>query len=202
VHALAEQYQDDVYQPLRADLYRLMGTLMATPPSAEVLNALQTMEIDEAATPLVTAVANLVPLAKAANVEELATIYTSLFIGVGRGELVPYASWYSSGFVMDKSLARLREDLRELGFVREEGVSEPEDHVAAICDVMSQLIDSESPVPLDRQRRFFINHLQPWLPQFFVELQSAESSDPFYRAVGQFGECLILEEKQYLENVS
>ncbi len=202
MHALAEQYRDDEYQPLRADLYRLLGTLLASPPSAEVLEALQKMEVDDTSTPLAAAVGNLVPLATDADVDDLAATYTALFIGVGRGELVPYASWYSSGFVMDKSLARLREDLSELGFAREEGVNEPEDHAAALCDVMSQLIDSESPSPLNTQRRFFVNHLLPWLPRFFAELQQTESADPFYWAVGQFGERFIIEEKQYLENVN
>lgn len=200
--ATDKQHTIDEQQMLRADLYRLLGALLAAPPTAETLVGLQQLEVIDACTPLAQSVAALVPPAIDADVNDLAGAYTQLFIGVGRGELVPYASWYSSGFVMDKSLARLREDLKRLGFAREEGVREPEDHVAALCDVMNQLIDSDEPADLDTQRRFFVNHLLPWLPRFFAELQQAESTNAFYRAVGQFGEQMIKEEKQYLEGVS
>ncbi|GAB4348009.1 MAG: hypothetical protein Kow006_08260 [Gammaproteobacteria bacterium] len=192
----------DEEQRQRAELYRVLGALLASSPDAAALDTLRQWEVDADASPLAQSLAELVSLAAQSDTQELAAVFTELFIGMGRGELVPFGSWYASGFLMDKPLARLRQDLQQLGFAREEGVTEPEDHAAALCDVMQQLIDGEEPAELDVQRRFFVNHLLPWLPRFFADLQRAESADAFYRAVGRFGEQLIKEEKQYLVSVS
>ena len=69
----------------------------------------------------------------AARCEEAATTqeYNDLFIGMGRGELLPYASYYLTGFLNEKPLAKLRNDMTELGIKRQEGTKEPEDHAGA-----------------------------------------------------------------------
>ena len=113
--------------------------------------------------------------------------YLALFIGLGRGEVVPYGSWYMTGFLMEQPLARLRSDLAELGIERQEGVREPEDHAAALCDAMALLISGDDPAPVALQSRFFARHMEPWMGKFFRDLQQAPSAR-FYRAVGQLGE--------------
>ena len=125
--------------------------------------------------------------------------FHDLFIGVGRGELIPYGSWYRTGFVMDKPLAVLRSDLAALGFERREDVSEPEDHAAALLETMA-LIAASPEHDFDVQRRFFDRHLAIWMPTFFADLQSADSAR-FYRAVGKFGERFMKFETQYLSIV-
>jgi TorA maturation chaperone TorD len=119
--------------------------------------------------------------------ESLRDEYLALFIGLGRGEVVPYGSWYLTGFLMEQPLARLRGDLRELGIVRQDDVREPEDHAAALCDAMALMISGGEPAPVALQSRFFAHHMEPWMGRFFRDLQQAPSAR-FYRAVGQLGE--------------
>jgi TorA maturation chaperone TorD len=116
--------------------------------------------------------------------------YFDLFIGVGRGELLPYASYYLTGFLHERPLARLRADLDELGIERVEDRAEPEDNAALLCDIMAGLIAGEVAAPVERQRQFFDRHLAPWLPRFFTDLEAAEAAD-FYRPVGTIGRLLI-----------
>ncbi|MGI8740087.1 MAG: TorD/DmsD family molecular chaperone [Gammaproteobacteria bacterium] len=122
--------------------------------------------------------------------------FHELFMGIGRGELMPYASWYLTGFLMERPLAALRQDLKTLGFERQPGVGEPEDHAAALCEIMSMIIANVQGPDIDRQRIFFGEHMA-WLAQFFIDMQKAEAAR-FYRAVGQFGERFMTLEKEYL----
>jgi TorA maturation chaperone TorD len=121
--------------------------------------------------------------------------YQDLFIGVGRGEVVPYGSWYMTGFLMDKPLALLRTDLQALGFERQPQVKEPEDHAGALCETMAMLIAEGR--TLDVQRRFFHGHMGPWMKPFFRDLGDARAA-AFYRAVSQFGGQFIEFEEGYL----
>lgn len=134
-----------------------------------------------------------------AEVEAVDDEYHDLFVGVGRGELIPYGSWYLTGFVMDRPLAVLRSDLAALGFERQDEVKEPEDHAAALLETMA-LIAASPEHGIDVQRRFFDRHVVTWMHTFFADLQTADSAR-FYRAVGQFGEQFIAFEKQYLSIV-
>ena len=131
-----------------------------------------------------------------ANVASLDDEYHELFVGIGRGELVPYGSWYMTGFLMDQPLAVLRRDLAELGFERQQDIKEPEDHVAALLETMGFMAGDDA-TSLDTQRRFFQSHMGPWMKTFFLDLQKAEAAR-FYRAVGQFGEQFIEFENKYL----
>ena len=130
------------------------------------------------------------------NPSTLEDEYHELFIGLGRGEVVPYASWYLTGFLMEKPLAVLRGHLEELGIERQEGVFEPEDNAAALCECMSMIITNRGEIDFNRQRAFFEDHIEPWLGQFFIDLKEARSAS-FYRAVGQLGEEFIRLEKRY-----
>ena len=121
--------------------------------------------------------------------------YHKLFIGLGRGELVPYGSFYMTGFLMEQPLSVLRDDLASLGLERDESVKEPEDHIASLCEVMQILInDSHN---LETQLQFFDRHLNPWCERFFKDLIDTECAS-FYHTVGQFGLAFISLDKQYL----
>ena len=134
-----------------------------------------------------------------ADVEAVDDEYHALFIGVGSGELIPYGSWYLTGFVMDKPLAALRTDLAALGFERCDDVKEPEDHAAALLETMALLVASAEH-GIDVQRRFFDAHVATWMRTFFADLQSADSAR-FYRAVGRLGDRFMKFEMQYLSIV-
>ena len=95
---------------------------------------------------------------------------------------------------MERPLGELRDDLRSLGFQRSDAVTEPEDHVAALCEVMLLLI--EDATPLAEQKRFFERHMAPWVTRFFADLESADGA-ALYRAVGRFGKAFAAFENQY-----
>lgn len=133
-----------------------------------------------------------------ATVEGIDDEYHDLFIGIGRGELVPYGSWYMTGFLMDRPLALLRRDLAAFGIEREADVHEPEDHVSAQCEAMSLVIENAGEISLERQQKFFFDHLSPWMGRFFADLQQARAAR-FYAAVGQLGELFVGNEAQYLD---
>jgi TorA maturation chaperone TorD len=124
--------------------------------------------------------------------------YFSLFLGVGRGELVPFGSWYITGFLMEKPVAVLRSELIRLGIERQEGVVESEDHIAALCDAMALIIRSSEEISLETQQQFFNDHLAPWVGRFFNDMQNAKAAH-FYRSVGFFGESFIEFEQQLLD---
>ncbi len=183
---------------LRANTYSLLAALLAAPPAKPLLQLLT--QITPAAgggrDDLAAAWEVLRLAGERARVESLDDEYHELFVGLGRGELVPYGSWYMTGFLMDQPLAILRRDLAELGFERQEDTKEPEDHVAALLEIMGLLI-GESDASVDVQRRFFQSHMAPWMNTFFLDLQKARAAR-FYRAVGQFGEQFIVFERNYL----
>jgi len=173
---------------VRGNVYALLGHLLAGPPESDVLAMLAGIEAVPSDESLLTASWKmLADAAGRATRESLKDEYLALFVGLGRGEIVPYGSWYLTGFLMEQPLARLRSDLAELGIERQEGVKEPEDHAAALCDVMALLISGDEPAPVALQQQFFARHMEPWIGRFFRDLQQA-SSARFYRAVGQLGE--------------
>ncbi len=141
------------------------------------------------------AMIDLVSAAKASNPEQLAEEYQTLFIGMTRGELLPYGSYYQTGFLMEKPLALLRADLQELGFQRQSEIREPEDHISALCEVMSVLIQENRAA----QHDFFQRHLNNWAGAFFADLESAQSA-VFYRPVARLGLAFFKIEAENLTN--
>jgi TorA maturation chaperone TorD len=183
---------------VRANTYGLLGALLAGPPRQEFFDLLASIEIPTA-DGLGSAWGTLKRAAQDADVEVVDDEYHDLFLGVGRGELIPYGSWYLTGFMMDKPLAVLRSDLAELGFERRDEVKEPEDHAAALFETMALIADAPEH-GIDVQRRFFDRHVATWMRTFFADLQRADSAR-FYRAVGQFGDQFLEFEMKYLSIV-
>lgn len=183
---------------LRANTYSLLGALLAAPPAESLIQLLKQITPAEVGDDddLASAWEVLRLAGERANAASLDDEYHELFVGIGRGELVPYGSWYMTGFLMDQPLAVLRRDLAELGFERQEDIKEPEDHVAALLETMGLMI-GEGDTSVDVQRRFFQSHMGPWMKTFFLDLQKANAAR-FYRAVGQFGEQFIEFERKYL----
>lgn len=175
---------------LRAQGYALLGTLLARPPDAALLHRVAALDGD--GTPLGRAFTDLGRMAAATSPRAAEREYNALFIGIVRGELVPYASYYRTGFLNERPLARLRHDMQALGIVRAPGVSEPEDHIGALCEMMTGLITGAFGVPADlaAQRRFFERHLVPWAGQFFEDLERTEAA-ALYRPVGTIGRLFL-----------
>jgi TorA maturation chaperone TorD len=182
---------------VRGNTYGLLAHLLSEPPTAETLALLIQIDVSRQTSNALELSWNMLRLAsEQVSIEQLDDEFHDLFIGVGRGEVVPYGSWYMTGFLMDRSLSVLRHDLAELGIERQQGVSEPEDHAAALCDAMAILInDAQEP---SLQSRFFNTHIAPWMGRFFNDLQTAKTAR-FYRVVGRLGEQFIEFEKKYLK---
>ncbi|MCP4980781.1 MAG: molecular chaperone TorD family protein [Gammaproteobacteria bacterium] len=184
-------------QVYRAGAYSLLAALLRAAPDQALLDHLQFLSPsdDGEQDALYDAMSSLAEAAREQNPLLLEDEYSALFIGIGKGEVVPYGSWYLTGFLMEQPLSDLRDDLRLLGFERNAGTSEPEDHVAAIFEVFSVMIADAS--GLSEQRRFFDTHMQSWLGRFFEDLSQARSSK-FYKHVAQFGAAFIDLEQNYL----
>lgn len=182
---------------VRGNTYSLLGHLLAAPPDQKTLELLASIDPgpDNAETLLGAAWQMLQTAAARTTVQQLDDEYHELFIGIGRGELIPYGSWYVTGFLMEQPLATLRADLERMGFERQEGVREPEDHAAALCEVMSICVAGSDAISLEQQAAFFARHMAPWIGRFFRDMQQARSAR-FYRAVGQLGEQFIDVETQ------
>lgn len=172
---------------MRAQLYRLLSALLARIPTRAVLDDIARLGGD-GASDLARALGAMASAASATDPSAVDDEYHDLFIGVGRGELMPYGSYYLTGFVYEKPLARLRGDMAELGIARAEGIKEPEDHIASLCEMMAGLIEGDfgKPADLPTQRNFFDAHLGPWAGQFFADLEVAKKAS-FYRTVGTVG---------------
>jgi len=187
--------QSPEYQ-YRVGAYSMLAELLRQPPQQPILERVTGLaDVVENKDDFAVAMSMLGLAARTATPNELDDEFHALFIGLGRGELVPYGSWYLTGFLMEKPLGVLRGDLAKMGFARSDGTCEPEDHVAALCEVMAMLINEGR--ALDQQKIFFETHVAPWLGQFFTDLSVAQSA-VFYRAVGRFGKAFFDFEKQYL----
>jgi len=123
-------------------------------------------------------------------VERVEREFFDLFIGLGRGELLPYGSFYLSGFLYERPLARLREDLNTLGIERTEKQMEPEDHAGILCEIMAALVSRQFEAPLGSDQKIFEKHMAPWIGRFFADLERAEAAR-FYRHVGTLGRLFI-----------
>lgn len=174
----------------RANIYRLLARSLSAPPDQDLLTLFTQLTGDE--TVLGSAFSELGKAASKLSVEQAAEEYQNLFIGLGRGELLPFASYYLTGFLHEKPLARLRYDMAPLGIERNPAASEPEDHAGAIMDMMAGIIDGsfKSPESIDIQKKFFERHIASWMPYFFKDLQEAKEAS-VYRPLGKIGEVFI-----------
>jgi len=188
-------------QRYRASAYALLAGLLRAAPDQALLDYVSGLLPDgdapreDQVDDLGDGMSGLAVAARGRDLAELEQEYNNLFIGVGKGEVVPYGSWYMTGFLMEQPLSDLRDDLRALGFERNENTHEPEDHAAALFEVFSGIISE--PSSLQQQQVFFKTHMQPWLERFFADLGEARSAN-FYRNVAQFGAAFLKMESVYL----
>jgi TorA maturation chaperone TorD len=172
----------------RAEEYRLLAALLRRAPTAELLAGLARLKGDSS--PIGMAHLEMAQAVDDTNAEKVEREYFHLFVGLGRGEFLPYASWYMTGFLHDRPLARLREDLARLGIEVAAGPGEPEDHIAIVLEVMAGMADGSLGVEAKEERAFFDRHLRPWASRFFAELELSDKAS-FYKAVGLLGRVFL-----------
>jgi TorA maturation chaperone TorD len=180
--------QIDEIDHARAREYSLLAALLSRSPDAQMIEHLVGLSGD--ATPLGAAHAALGAAAASINPERIEREYFDLFVGLGRGELFPYASYYLTGYLHGRPLARVRESLKQLGLERTEGQSEPEDHAAVLFEVMAGLASGQIVAPGQIERDIFETHLEPWIGRFFSDLKHARSAS-FYACVGTLGRIFM-----------
>lgn len=180
---------------LRADFYNFLGLLLAAPPNETTLR--QTAGLTGDDTDLGKAIRSLARVAKVTKPEAAEREFNALFIGVGRGELLPYASYYLTGFLNEKPLAQLRTDMAARGITRAPNVYEPEDNIASLMEMMAGMITGRfgEPAPLDDQKTFWNRHIGPWAGHFFSDLEAAGNS-VLYASVGTAGRVFMEIERE------
>lgn len=185
-------------EQLRAQWYSLLARLLSAPPDQALLTMIRGLKGDDS--DLGQCIRTLSAAARATTVATAGEEHFNLFIGVGGSELMPYGSYYLTGFLNEKPLARLRDDMAALGIQRADDVKEPEDHIASLCEMMAGLITGAfgAPVDLTRQQHFFANHVACWAPKFFADLQASKTA-AFYMPVGAIGSVFMLIESQAFE---
>lgn len=187
--------QFDPEEAARQAVYAFLARVLAAPVDASETDTMAPFAADSSA--LGRAFIAFRDALSGADPDRIAREYHDLFIGLGRGELVPYGSYYLTGFLNEKPLADLRRTNERLGFARAEGVSEPEDHIASLCETMAILIGGTATgeFTVYDQDGFFKAHIGPWAERFFADLASAESAD-LYRTVGKIGEVFMQIEEE------
>ncbi|WIG67364.1 molecular chaperone [Photobacterium damselae] len=185
---------------LRIEIYNLLAHLLRQSPSQDVLDWLADLDVEGTNDPHQSSMVAAWPLLKLAAQKAtpiaVAEEYQDLFIGIGRGDVVPYGSWYLTGSLMEMPLAHLRSDLKQLGYERNESVKEPEDHIAALLEVMAMLVEGGDE---HLQRTFFNRHLAPWCEKVSTDIKTAKSA-VFYTAVGELAlQFLTVEKTRFLQ---
>jgi len=181
----------------RAAIYAMLAAILSRPPRAGQVADLANLHGSD--TEFGQAIANLAKAARSTTAEREDDAYHDLFIGLTRGKLLPYGSYYLTGFLHEKPLARLRNAMAQLGIEASADEQDPEDHIASVLDMMGGLIrgDFGQPVPVSQQRIFFQEHVQSWAPYFFRDLEKVEDSE-LYAAIGTVGRVFLeLEEAAF-----
>ena len=180
---------------LRADLYNFLGLMLSGPPDQILLDQCVGLSGDDS--DLGKAISSLSRVAKASKPKRVESEFNALFIGLGRGELLPYASYYLTGFLNEKPLAALRMDMATRGITRAPNVYEPEDNIASLMEMMGGMIVGRfgAPAALDDQKVFFNKHIAPWAGHFFADLEAAKNS-VLYASLGSVGKAFLEIERE------
>lgn len=188
---MAETFFDslrDEVDHARAREYSLLSVLLLNSPDAQLLACLANLRGDTNA--LGSAHDAVAQAAVRVDADQVSREYFNLFVGVGRGELLPYASFYLTGSLHARPLARLRETLRAVGIERADWLKEPEDHAGVLFEIMAALATGEIAAPTGTDREIFQCYLAPWIGRFFEDLEHAKSAE-FYASVGTLGRVFM-----------
>ena len=179
---------------LRMDIYQLLASLLRQAPDSELLTWLASLDSEQDGSRIADCWAALSLAAGESSVDSLKRAHFRHLVGVIQGDVVPYASWYRNGELMEAALVALRQDLRALGFERSEHTRDPEDHLAAMCEVMAMLIAAQN----GEQFTFFQRHLAPWASRCWEDLAKVDTT--FYAALGQLGSAFMESEQARLSD--
>ncbi|MEN3297819.1 MAG: hypothetical protein V7642_7072 [Burkholderiales bacterium] len=194
--ALKFETADQGEETARADLYGLLAALFYAPPAQALLDTIASAQA-QGESVLERAWTDLSVLCRTAQADAVRDEYERLFVGVGKPDVMLYGSYYLSGFMMEKPLAALRTDLAKLGLQRAEAMSESEDHIAALCEVMRCLIASDDAMHANiaTQKQFFADHMQGWVMDMCAALAGHPDAN-FYSSVSNLARSFFEVEMQ------
>jgi TorA maturation chaperone TorD len=185
----------------RVDCYVILAALLRQPPSADLVNLLLEIECAENVPEKINyALAELRRAVQSYPLSIMETEFNKLFVGLGCGEMVPYASWYKEKKIQSLTLALLRRDLSHFAIIRQTDNAEPEDHAGALCESMALIAAEAGNIPPAAQADFFHQYIASWMINFFQDFQTAKNAR-FYRSVGLFGSCFLQAEQEYFQYV-
>jgi len=197
--ALRSGTRDEGDELARAEVYGLLAHLFYAPPTEALYEQLGAAVTEAPSRDglLKRGWTELVAASRRLPLADVQDEYAALFLGVGRPEIFLYGSYHLAGKLNEKPLVDLRRDLKALGLERPETVSETEDHVAALCEVMRFLIagDELGVGNLAVQQRFYNAHLRGWVEPFCATLAAHPRAD-FYRALAGFSRDFFAVEGQ------
>jgi TorA maturation chaperone TorD len=183
----------------RADLYGLLSRLWFGPPDAALMQQFARAAATgaDSGSFLQTPWDQLVAAMRASSLDAARQEHEALFIGLGKPDVYLYASFYLSGYLNERPLVQLRDDLKTLGLARASAMTETEDHIAYEFEVMRYLIagDDAAHCNLEQQRRFFRAHLQPWAERL-CDAVAAHPQSSLYRAVAGLTRAFVQVETQ------
>ncbi|MCP4185361.1 MAG: molecular chaperone TorD family protein [Hyphomicrobiales bacterium] len=182
----------------RAQIYRLTAGFLSSPPDKSNLQMASSLVGD--AGKFGASINNFAKIAGQTTAEAANDEFHDLFVGVTRGELLPFGSYYQAGFLNEKPLARLRAEMARMGIERVQQQNEPEDHISSVFEIMAGLIEGTygAPLSLADQKKFFENHINSWAGHFFIDLEGAKKS-VLYAPLGTIGRLFMEIEQQAFE---
>jgi TorA maturation chaperone TorD len=183
---------------LRAQIYRLLAGYLSHSPEKSSLEAASVLKSDDGE--FGEAIGNFAKIAARTTEDAADTEFHDLFVGVTRGELLPFGSYYQTGFLNEKPLAKLRADMAKLGIERVSEQKEPEDHIASVLEMIAGLIEGDygQPLSLNEQKNFFDTHVNSWASHFFSDLEGAKKS-VLYAPLGTIGRLFMNIERDAFE---
>ncbi len=192
------EYVIDPEDQARADVYGFLSVLLAGHADQDLLRQVAALKADDS--PLGSTLSTLARIAAVTSAETAEREFNALFVGLGRGELLPFASHYLTGFLNEKPLANLRADMARRGIARADGKHEPEDNIASLMEMMGGMITGRfgSVTSVGGQKTFFKDHVEPWAIHFFTDLEATTSS-VFYSSVGSLGRQFMEIESEAFE---
>lgn len=179
----------------RGDFYALLARMFRLAPDGALLASLAGAEPmpAEGNAPLALAWSQLVVASSVMDPEAAADEFEALFNGVGKAAVSVYAGHYAGAPSIDHPRVRLQADLAGLGLARREQVSEPEDHIAGLFEVMRVLAAGgagRQPATLEEQKRFFEAHIAPAAGKFMKAVGAAPKAN-YYRTVAALGAAFL-----------
>ena len=185
----------------RAAIYGLAARLFYAQPDDGLLGYIVNARlVEDNGSPLARAWGALAEASRQAFAVKLENEHTELFVGTGKAEITPYLSHYVIQYATDNPLVDLRIRLKEWGIARRDGASEPEDHIAGVCEAMRFAIAVQHRSE-GEQKSFFEIFVYPGGVKFCNAVIASPKAQ-FYRLAALFLREFLALEKQAFEMLS